>query len=366
MIPFLPLKEINRSYGAELLSAVQRVVEGGWYLHGQETQAFEAEFAAYVSAAHCIGVANGLDALTLSLMAMKIYHGWDDGAEVIVPDMTFVATAQAVTRAGLQPVLADVDERALLTASLAERVRTDRTRAVVPVHLYGYAAPMAELCAWAESHGLSVLEDAAQAHGAAEGGRLTGSWGEMAAFSFYPGKNLGALGDGGAVTTGNGELASLVRTLANYGADRKYHHIYKGLNSRLDELQAAALRVKLRRLDADNNRRRHIAQIYAARIRHPQVLLPYGGDTAQSVFHIYPVRCCRRQELQLHLQRLGIETLCHYPLTVSQQPAFSLHADTPVARRWAAEELSLPISPVLSDDDALAVCRAVNSFDGGE
>ena len=366
MIPFLPLKEINRSYGAELLSAVQRVVEGGWYLHGQETQAFEAEFAAYVDAAHCIGVANGLDALTLSLMAMKIYHGWDDGAEVIVPDMTFVATAQAVTRAGLQPVLADVDERALLTASLAERVRTDRTRAVVPVHLYGHAAPMAELCAWAEIHGLSVLEDAAQAHGAAEDGRLTGSWGEMAAFSFYPGKNLGALGDGGAVTTGNGELASLVRTLANYGADRKYHHIYKGLNSRLDELQAAALRVKLRRLDADNNRRRHIAQIYAAHVRHPQVLLPYGGDTAQSVFHIYPVRCCRRQELQLHLLRLGIETLCHYPLTVSQQPAFSLHADTPVARRWAAEELSLPISPVLSDDDALAVCRAVNSFDGGE
>ncbi len=362
MIPFLPLRDINRSFGAELLSAVQRVVEGGWYLHGQETQAFEEEFAAYTGATHCVGVANGLDALTLSLMAMKIYHGWDDKAEVIVPDMTFVATAQAVTRAGLQPVLADVDERALLTAATAERVRTERTRAVLPVHLYGHAAPMAELCSWAASHGLSVLEDAAQAHGAVEDGRRVGSWGEMAAFSFYPGKNLGALGDGGAVTTSNGELASLVRTLANYGADRKYHHIYKGLNSRLDELQAAALRVKLRRLDADNERRRHVAQLYADNIRHPQVLLPYGGDTAQSVFHIYPVRCSRRHELQLHLQQEGVETLCHYPLTVSQQPAFAQQVDTPVAQRWAADELSLPISPVLGDEDALAVCRAVNTF----
>ncbi len=362
MIPFLPLKEINRSFGAELPLALQRVAESGWYLHGQETHAFEQEFAEFTGAAHCIGVANGLDALTLSLKAMKKFHGWSDGQEVIVPDMTFVATAQAVTRAGLQPVFADVDNCALLTVTEAEKVRTERTCAVVPVHLYGHAAPMPELCAWAERHGISVLEDAAQAHGAAVDGRRVGSWGEMAAFSFYPGKNLGALGDGGAVTTSTAELAGLVRTLANYGADRKYHHIYRGLNSRLDELQAAVLRVKLRRLDADNDSRRQTARLYAQHIDNPLVLLPYGGDAEQSVFHIYPVRCRHRSELQRHLTQQGVETLCHYPLTVSQQPAFGCAADTPSAQAWAAEEVSLPISPVLSEADALAVCRAVNSF----
>ena len=244
-IPFLPLQRLTASYGSELTEAVQRVVQSGYYLNGEALAEFEQRFAHYVQAPHCVGVASGLDALMLSLMAMKQCYDWSDGDEVIVPDMTFVATALAVVRAGLVPVSADVDDNGLLTPEAAQRVLSARTRAVVPVHLYGHPAPMPAFMAWAEAHGLLVLEDAAQAHGASVGGRPVGSWGHMAAFSFYPGKNLGALGDGGAVTTAHSQLAEHVRMLANYGARQKYHHEYPGINSRLDEVQAAVLSVKL-------------------------------------------------------------------------------------------------------------------------
>lgn len=368
MIPFLPLNDITASYEPRLSEAVLRVVAGGWYLHGTEVKAFEAEFARYIGSACCVAVGNGLDALTLSLMALKSHYRWQDDNEVIVPDMTFIATAEAVVRAGLKPVLADVDEHAVLTPELAARVLTLRTRAVIPVHLYGYPAPMPELMAWAEEHGLQVVEDAAQAHGAAIAGKRVGSWGHLSAFSFYPGKNLGALGDGGAVVTNNAELAHTVSVLANYGAERKYYHTCLGLNSRLDEVQAAVLRLKLRRLDADNERRRQVAALYAANLSHPEVLLPYGGESRNSVFHIYPVRCAARHKLMQHLGRHGVETLIHYPLSLSAQPALqplvsNRHIVTPEAQHWADCEISLPISPVITDAQVLEVCRAVNTFE---
>lgn len=362
MIHFLPLQELNARFEPALSEAVLRVVRSGWYLRGAEVRAFENEFAHYLGAAHCVGVGNGLDALTLALLAMKRAFGWKEDAEVIVPDMTFFATAEAVVRAGLVPVFADVDADALLGVAEAEAVRTDKTCAVLPVHLYGHAAPMPELVVWAQTHGLQVLEDAAQAHGAMVGGRRVGTWGTMAAFSFYPGKNLGALGDGGAVVTESEELAACVRMLANYGAAEKYRHELPGMNSRLDEVQAAALRVKLPQLDADNEARRRVAATYAAHIRHPEVVVPYGGSVAGSVFHLYPLRCHRREALLRHLQASGIEVLQHYPLTLSGQPALRRAVSTPRAQAWARQEVSLPISPVLSEAEALQVCEAINSF----
>lgn len=367
MIRYLPLDDISASFSPALEEAVTRTVRSGWYLHGKETEAFEREFASYVGANCCVGVANGLDALTLALLAMKSKYGWPDGDEVIVPDMTFVATALSVVRAGLTPRLADVGSDALLTVQAAEQALTPRVRAVVPVHLYGHCAPMKSLCAWAKSHGLKILEDAAQAHGAATDGKKAGAWGEMAAFSFYPGKNLGALGDGGAVTTSDRELARLVRIFANYGSSGKYRHTEMGLNSRLDEVQAAALRVKLPRLDADNKRRRELAALYNSMITGSSVLKPYGGDTTESIFHIYPLRCERRDELQRHLAGKGVETLIHYPLPISAQPAFTKTAATqcpltPWSRKWAETELSLPLHPLLTDGDARKICEAVNSF----
>lgn len=366
-ITYLPLDRLTASFQPYLGEAVQQVVSSGRYLHGAEVEAFENEFAAYVGRAYCIGVANGLDALTLSLMALKFKYAWRDGDEVIVPAMTFIATAEAVVRAGLNPVLADVDDAALLTVEAAERVRTRRTRAVLPVHLYGAVAPMPELMEWAESHAIFVVEDAAQAHGARAYGRRAGAWGIAAAFSFYPGKNLGALGDGGAVVTDDSALAYLVRSYANYGAVRKYVHTLLGINSRLDEVQAAVLRIKLHRLDADNERRRTLAAFYNSHLNHPDVSLPYGGHTDQSVFHIYPLRTSHRQALQQHLQREGIETLIHYPHALCDQPALSpwspAESDTlPVARQWAATELSLPLHPLLTDSEVLQVCEAVNRF----
>ena len=368
MIPYLPLQQISATFEPALSEAALRVVRSGHYLLGPETAAFEKEFAAYIGVDHCVGVGNGLDALTLSLQAMSRLYEWPAGSEVIVPNMTFIATAEAVVRAGLVPVLADVDCHALLTVAEAEKVLTPLTRAVLPVHLYGRPAPVGDLARWAEAHHLVLLEDAAQAHGACCEGRKVGAWGKAAAFSFYPGKNLGALGDGGAVVTNDGELAEQVRMLANYGAKRKYYHEAPGSNSRLDELQAAMLRIKLRRLDADNAKRQRVARTFAEGIRSEQVVLPYEGDTSQSVFHIYPLRCSQRDALARHLAERGIQTLIHYPFMLSEQPALApfLHCPkpeaTPWAETWAREELSLPIHPLLSPEETDCICQAVNQF----
>ena len=367
MIPFLPLQAINASFEPQLSQAVQRVVQSGWYLLGEACKAFEDEYARWLGASHCVGVGSGLDALTLALRAMAGLYHWPDRAEVIVPDMTFVATAEAVVLAGLVPVLAEVDDNALLTVAHAEKVRTARTRAVIPVHLYGHPADMPALCDWARQHGLAVLEDAAQAHGAEVGGKRVGCWGQAAAFSFYPGKNLGALGNGGAVVTDDDDLARRVRTLANYGAQVKYRHDVLGVNSRLDEVQAAALRVKLARLDADNEARRAVARQYAEGLRSPHVVKPYQDDTARSVFHIYPLRCAHRDELARHLAARGVETLIHYPRALSQQPALQPYIANPTdphpnALCWAVQELSLPISPLLTADEVSHICEAINQW----
>lgn len=368
-VPFLSLKEVNLSFGSALSDAVQSTLDSGWYLNGQRLQTFEKAFADYIGTTYCIGVGNGLDALTLSLMALKWKHGWDDEAEVIVPAMTFVATGQAVVRAGLKLKLADVDSHGVVNAATISKAITPHTRAILPVHLYGQMAPMRELVELAERYGLTVLEDAAQAHGAAAEGTKAGAWGEMSAFSFYPGKNLGALGDAGAVCTNDETLARRVRMLANYGAERKYHHESLGMNSRMDEIQAAVLGVKLSRLDADNGRRRHIASIYDSTISHPLVQLPHAGCGTDMVHHIYAIRCKRRDALQNHLEQAGIQTLIHYPFTLAEQPALAPHADLshassrwPEATRWAREELSLPISPVMSEADARLVAETVNTF----
>lgn len=372
MVPFLPVDRITQSFEPELTQALGRVVRSGWFLRGEEVRRFEEAFAAYVGTSYCIGVANGLDALTLSLLALKKLHHWREGDEVVVPCMTFVATALAVCRSGLRPVLADVDENALLTCEAVRKVLSSRTRALLPVHLYGQTARLDELQAFARAEGLLILEDAAQAHGARCGSKFAGSLGQAAAFSFYPGKNLGALGDGGAVTTDSPELAQLIRTLANYGAEQKYRHTEVGLNSRLDEIQAAALTLKLQRLEADNLRRRAVASQYAKLICNPKVKLPYGGEASQSVFHIYPLRCERREELRDFLAQCGVQTQIHYPFTLAEQPALRPHLPLfqvkgpqrsfPQATLWAREEVSLPIHPLLSEEEIRQVADAVNAF----
>lgn len=363
-VPFLDLKAVNARFASALAVAGRDVLRSGWYIYGTQCQAFEQEFSRYVGTACCVGTANGLDALTLILQAMKLKEGWSDGAEVIVPAFTFIATAEAVNRAGLTPVFCDVDENFTLDVRNAESLVTPHTCALLPVHLYGHMADMPALLALARRRGLKVVEDAAQAHGATLDGRKAGSWGDAAAFSFYPGKNLGALGDAGAVTTDDEALAGLIRMLGNYGARKKYYHEVLGANSRLDELQAACLRVKLPALDRDNRRRQAIARIYAESIRHPDIRLPYAGDADASVFHIYPIRTPRRAELQSYLSRAGIGTLIHYPLPLHRQAAYaSYHAlSFPHAEQAAAEELSLPISPVLTDEEADYVATTLNHF----
>lgn len=367
MVKFLDIQRITESFLPEISRAIDRVVTSGWYLHGAENAAFEREFADYCcgadAGASCIGVANGLDALYLVLAAMRSLHPeWKDGDEVIVPAMTFVATAEAVVRAGLKPVLADVGADALLSPTAFEAAITEHTRAVIPVHLYGQTAAMDAIAAIAAQHGLFVLEDAAQAHGA-EGVAL---YGDAAAFSFYPGKNLGALGDGGAVVTRDKALADRVRTLANYGAERKYYHEYQGCNSRLDEVQAAVLRVKLQRLDADNALRREVAKRYMDGISNPHVeLLPTTPEN--SVWHVFPVFADDREALRKHLEQHGVQALVHYPLAIHEQPCMrgccgEKCSIFPEAERIARHELSLPISPVMTDDEVQQVIAAVNLY----
>lgn len=363
-VPFLDLKAITASFEPELSSAAVATIQSGWYLNGEQNKLFEKEFANYIGTEFCIGVGNGLDALTLILSAMKQLEGWKNHDEVIVPAMTFIATAEAVNRAGLTPIFCDVTENGVINPDLIVDRLTPRTRAILPVHLYGNPCDMVALQVIAQVYGLKLIEDAAQAHGADFYGQRVGSIGDAAGFSFYPGKNLGALGDGGAVTTNNKKLAERVRMLANYGAKKKYCHERKGCNSRLDEIQAAVLRVKLRRLDADNQLRKKVAQTYNEGIDNPLIQIPYMGDIAESVFHIYPIRCKHRDQLQSYLAEAGIETLIHYPAAVHQQRAYGTYEKEsyPVAEAIAQEELSLPMSPLLTEDELAYIIKTINLF----
>ena len=366
MVKYLDLERINASFEPELSEAVMRVARSGWYLFGEEVKAFERNFARYCGVKHCVGVGNGLDALTLILMSYVSIGRMRSGDEVIVPANTYIASVLAVLRAGLKPVFCEPEwDTCNISPELLEGLITPRTRAIMVVHLYGRVCRMDEVGEVAVKHGLLVVEDCAQAQGALYKERKrTGALGDAAGFSFYPGKNIGALGDAGAVTTDDDELADRVRALANYGSSAKYVHPYKGINSRMDEVQAAVLNVKLKRLDRDNDLRRCVAAAYRKGICHPGVTIPSGGEGLSHVYHIFTVFSSRRDELRQYLSECGVQTLVHYPIPPHRQKSLSDYAflSLPVTERIHREELSLPMSPLLTAAEVQTVIDAVNAF----
>ena len=366
-IPFLDLQAINAASREELIEACTRVIDSGWYIDGNELSRFEIEFADYCGSKHCIGVANGLDALMLTLRAWKELGKLKDGDEVIVPANTYIASILAVTENRLVPVLVEPDETSFnLCPSKAEAAITANTRAILAVHLYGQLANMPALLDVAERHKLLVLEDAAQAHGASSGGRKAGNWGHASGFSFYPGKNLGALGDAGAVTTSDDELAQTLRALRNYGSHEKYKNLYQGVNSRLDEIQAAILSVKLKHLDQQTAQRRQIANLYLKGINNPAIQLPHCDSQDQHVWHLFVVRCQQRDALHDHLAQLGVQTLIHYPIPPHQQQAYPEWntRSFPLTEAIHQQVLSLPMGPTMAAEDAQAVILACNQWAG--
>ncbi len=361
MIPFLDLKLVNLPHEAAVQTAVKRVVASGWYVMGPEVQAFERAFAQTVGTRHCIGVANGLDALTLVLMAWN----FPAGSEVIVPANTYIASVLSISQAGLVPVLVEPDARTyLLDTDRIEEAITSRTKAILPVHLYGRCCDMALIWQLAERYDLRVLEDAAQAHGARYGERRAGQLGDAAAWSFYPSKNLGALGDAGAITTDDDALADRLRALRNYGSTQRYVNDYIGQNSRLDELQAAVLSVKLPFLESENEHRRMLARYYLTHISQPDVQLPPADQIDQDVWHLFVIRHPRRDALRTWLQAQGIGTDVHYPVPPHQQRAYaSLNTlSFPISEQVHREVLSLPLNPAVKLTEIEQICVAINAF----
>jgi dTDP-4-amino-4,6-dideoxygalactose transaminase len=359
MIPFLDLRAVNDRHRGAIDAAIASVIDSGQTILGPQVDAFETEFARYCGTRHAVGVGNGLDALTLIIRAF----GFGEGDEIIVPANTYIATVLAVTANRCTPVLADPDpETMLLDPTSVEALITPRTRAILAVHLYGRLCDMTSLSAIARTHGLRLIEDAAQAHGAAQEGRRAGSLADAAGFSFYPTKNLGCLGDGGAVTTDDDELAERVRLLRNYGSVRKNVHELAGVNSRLDELQAAILRVKLTHLDDENDRRRDLARTYGMMLAGTPLHLP--EDAADHAFHLYVVRTAERARVQAALDAAGIGTAIHYPTPPHRQPAYRELAgiQLPIADRLAGEVLSLPLHPALSDADVHRVAEVLRDI----
>ena len=365
-VPFLSLREVNARHADELKSAAARVIDSGWYVLGEELAAFEHEFAAYGGVRHAVGVGNGLDALSLILRGYRELGAIEEGDEVIVPGNTFIASFLAISENRLVPVPVEPDPVSFnLDPACVEAAIGPRTRAIMAVHLYGQLADMPALSALARQHNLLLIEDAAQAHGATSDGRKAGALGDAAAFSFFPTKNLGALGDGGAVLTDDTALAQRIVALRNYGSAAKYRHEFQGLNSRLDEMQAAMLRVKLKYLDDDIAWRRHVARRYRDGIRHSQIMLPQVAREEQHAWHLFVLRCTRRDALQQHLQSHGIQTQVHYPVPAHRQPAYpSLwHFQLPLTERLHDEVLSLPMGPTLRDDEVDRVIDACQSFE---
>ncbi len=370
MISFLDLKNINAACREELIQACTRVIDSGWYITGNELSRFEEEFAEYCGSRYCIGVANGLDALTLTLRAWKELGKLKEGDEVIVPANTYIASILAITENRLVPVLVEPDAASYnLCPRKAEAAITAKTRAILAVHLYGQLADMPALMDIAGRHNLLVLEDSAQAHGASIDGRKAGNWGDASGFSFYPGKNLGALGDAGAITTSDYELAQTLLALRNYGSHEKYKNLYQGVNSRLDEIQAAMLSVKLKYLDEQVRQRRSIAHTYMDGIDNPAITLPLMSGVSPAtldshVWHLFVIRCEQREVLQKYLEGKGIQTLVHYPIPPHKQQAYDKlnRADLLITEKIHQQVLSLPMGPHMSIEDAQQVIDACNSF----
>ena len=367
MIPFLDLKAVNAVYAAELKTAVARVIDSGWYILGEEVRSFEKAFAEYCGSRYCIGVGNGLEAMVLVFRAWMELGRLKPGDEVIVPANTYIASILAISECDLVPVLVEPDP---VTYNLdVGRVRaavTDRTRAVLPVHLYGCLVDMPGLMALATEYELLVLEDAAHAHGAILDGVRAGHWGHAAAFSFFPSKNLGALGDAGAITTDDEALATVLTALRNYGSHQKYVNVYQGLNSRLDEMQAAILSVKLSHLDQEIQHRNQLAAHYQASIHNSTIIKPDPGLPGQHVWHVYVIRSQQRELLQQHLLENGVQTLIHYPIPPHKQQAYAQwnSLEFPITEAIHGEVLSLPIGPQLTLEQADVISNLINTFSG--
>lgn len=369
MIPFLDLKAINAQYRDKLLAACTQVIDSGWYISGKEVEDFERKFADYCGTQYAIGVANGLDALILTLRAWKELGRLNEGDEVIVPSNTYIASILAISQNNLKPVLVEPDIHTFnIDAKKIEAAITTKTKAILPVHLYGQLAAMPEIMVIAKKYNLLVLEDSAQAHGAEIDGKKAGSWGDASGFSFYPGKNLGALGDAGAITTNDAELAHMLKAIRNYGSHEKYKNLVPGVNSRLDEIQAAILNVKLKFLDQENQYRRHIADLYLKEIQNSAIELPFTNINAetdtQHVWHLFVIRTQHREQLQKHLAEHGVQTLIHYPIPPHKQQAYQEwnNFNLPISEQIHAEVLSLPIGPTLSIDEVKQVVQLCNGF----
>ena len=363
MIPFLDLKNINGQYREELIKACTKVIDSGWYVQGTEHKEFEKEFATYCGTQHAIGVANGLDALILILRAYKEMGVMQDGDEIIVPSNTYIASILAISENNLIPILVEPDMNTyLLDPSKIEEKITSKTKAIMLVHLYGQTCKMDEINTIAKQYNLKVIEDSAQSHGAYYEDKRCGNLGDASGFSFYPGKNLGALGDGGAVTTNDEELAKAIQALGNYGSQKKYENIYKGINSRLDEMQAAMLRVKLRYLDKELTKRKEIAKYYLENITNENIVLP--TITTDSVWHLFVIRTTERDKLQKYLLDNGIQTLIHYPIPSHKQEAYKEWngASYPISEQIHKEVLSLPISGIQSLEDSNFIVDVINNW----
>ena len=362
MIKFLDLKSVNRKYESKIQEAFTRVLDSGWYILGKELEKFESEFASYCGSSFAIGVASGLDALTLIVKA----YGFGVGDEIIVPSNTYVATVLAITNCGATPIFVEPNaDTHLIEASNIEKSITDKTKAIMPVHLYGRVCDMDSICDLAKKNDLKVIDDAAQAHGAIYKGTRVGNLADATGFSFYPSKNLGAMGDAGAITTNDEKLANKIMALRNYGSQKRYHNKYKGLNSRMDELQAAVLRIKLSGLDEDNAARRRVAQLYSKMIRSTKIILPeLPKDQEMHVWHLFVVRTDRRDQLKQYLDNNGIASQVHYPIAPHKQQCYSEYnkLSMPIAEKLADEVLSLPISPVMSEQDIKKVVEVINGW----
>ena len=362
-IPFVSFLPMEKELNNELRDAFNRVFTRSWYIAGIEDQTFEKAFAEYCGAKYCVGVGNGLDALTLALKSLDI----GEGDEVIVPSNTYIATALAVTYVGAKPVFVEPDIRTFnINPTLIEDAINSKTKAIMPVHLYGQACEMDPIMEIAKKYDLKVVEDCAQAHGATYKGKKVGTFGDVAGFSFYPGKNLGALGDAGAVVTNDKEIADKIRALGNYGSDYKYHHIYKGNNSRLDEFQAAFLNAKLPHLERMNVERRKIAEKYTEAINNTRVILPYVNPDCVPVWHIYGIRCADRDQLEKHLNEKGIGTNKHYPIPIHLQECYKNlnipQGQLPIAEEISNTELSIPMYYGMTDEEIKFIVNAINEF----